>query len=411
MENIRSIWDLEEYKKYHTTFLRRVQELERRRAYYTGSVYETVKLSESYQPEIYKGIKSLYLPLSFAVDVDAGIIPSGWKMDTEKVTEEQLSAFEIVKIASEFITKSVLFVHYGAMFGISGLKIVIENGQLPFLSAIDPREFILIKDSLYAKSPDMSIFVTTDNENREIAEVITRTEVKNFVDGKLMSLNSKPEIYENEFGFIPYVEILHIETGETLGECTFQKVIPILDEVNKLATFLVKIIKRHAEPKGHLISEDLTEVPNFDNSGDDIVVIPDLDAKLQFVAPTMDVQGILNTVKEFSKSIDDGLPETIFNKISDSSNVSQDTVAKKATPLTIKIQRCRPNYDAGLVRALRLIGRAAEVLGISELKSLSKLHDEAFDAHREIIPLSDMERINLELAKLGLEREKAIMQS
>lgn len=397
MEEKKSIWDLDEFKPIKRKFILRNQELQKRKSYYDGSVYKDFRVTlGTLAPRLFNGIKSLYLPLAFAVDMDCGLVPGGWKLNNEKYDLEAESILiDKIKSNSDWITSGVLYIHYASMYGQVFLKSI--DGDEPRLEIIEPTKVMLLKSDVYRKDFNKSIFVSYDEEDNEIAEVIDTFTIRTFLNGELTSEN------ENVYHKIPYNMVKFIEDGTSHGENTFQKVTQILDEVNELASYLVTIIKRHAEPQlvlfGNFDSESLNK------SGENAWLVKDANGKAELLVSNVDIDGILNTVKTFSQNINDGLPETIFNRISESENIGKGTVVKKATPLVVKINRCRPNFDMGLVKSLRLIG---EMFDETEYSILKELPDDTFDLNREIIPSTEIEKIELESAQLALEQQRAL---
>lgn len=397
MEEKKSIWDLDEFKSLKRKFFLRNQELQKRKSYYDGSVYKDFSVTlGTLAPRLLNGIKSLYLPLAFSVDMDSGLIPGGWKLNDSKYDLEAESILiDKIKSNSDWITSGVLYIHYAAIYGQVYLKSI--DGDEPRLEIVEPTKMMLLKSDIYRKEYDKSIFISYDEEDNEIAEVIDSMTVRTFLNGELTSNT------ENVYHKIPYTFIKFIEDGTNLGSNTFSKVTSVLDEVNELASYLVTIIKRHAEPQlvlfGNLDSESLNK------SGENAWLVKEANGRAELLVSNVDIDGVLNTVKTFAQNINEGLPETIFNRISESDNIGKQTVVKKATPLVVKINRCRPNFDMGLVKSLRLVG---EMFEGTEYSILKELPDDAFDLNREIIPSTELERIELESAQLALEMQRAL---
>ena len=120
-EKHNSIFQLDEFKPFRDLWESRLRELDRRQSYYDGSAYQSVRqglgrlgLMGPGIDKLYGGIKPLYLPLSRAVDVDAGIIPGGWQL-AEDASEAQEAALEQLFDWSNWNTDGVLYVHYGAL--------------------------------------------------------------------------------------------------------------------------------------------------------------------------------------------------------------------------------------------------------------------------------------------------------
>lgn len=400
-----SIFDLEEYKPYQSRWNTRIVELSRRKSYYDGSVYRKAENWYGFfGPRIYKGIKALYLPLSRAVDVDAGIIPGGWKLD-EDMPEEIETARDTVFDWSSWSTDGVLYVHYGAQYGVSGLKIsdLREVGQV-IIKPLDPCCFMLVSSKQYTSTPDLAfeIEIRENAQGRfEYAEIITPEEIRTYRNGEPFGFDGREPSYPNELGFIPLVEIRHIETGEMLGECTYQKAIPLLDECNTLASYLADIIKKHAEPQWTIIG---AEAGDLVKSGDNVWFIPVGGDAKPLVAP-IDIAGTLAFIQEIRSQVFGSLPELAFDELKSKTQIATATLELQLMELVLKIKRCRPNYDAGLVAALRMAGKAGTSMGVSEISILDN-EELALDDNRPVLPVDRLTEIQIELQELALEREQ-----
>ena len=161
MAEIKSLFDRDEFKPFRAQWNRRQTELARRHDYYTGDVYNRHKYRFGWWlgQRLYRGIRPLFLPFARAVDVDAGIIPGGWAFKQEapdawRTARKQLFAW------SEWATQGVLYVHYGAIFGVSGLKVAdLREEKKVVIAPVDPRKFMLVRGSGYSQAPVMAITI------------------------------------------------------------------------------------------------------------------------------------------------------------------------------------------------------------------------------------------------------------
>lgn len=405
--SISSIFDQDEFTPYAGRWKKRQDELTRRQSYYDGSVYsDTMARLKWFGPRFNQGVRPLYLPLSRAVDVDAGVIPGGWTLAERSMglAAAQQKVFDW----SRWDTLGVLYVHYGAQYGVSGLKIAdLRDDKKVIISTLDPTTFMLIRKSQYDDTPDMALVIETreDAEGKqfEYGEVITPETIRTYHDGMPQGFDDRAPNYANELGFVPFVEIYHIRTGSVWGEATYQKAIPLLDEVNTLATSLANIIGKHAEPQWAIIG---AEASDMQHSGDNIWFIPNGgDAKI--LVPDIDIEGVLEFVREIRDQVKGALPELGFDEFRAKENVATATVELQLMELVLKIKRTRPNYDEGLVDALRMAGRAAASMGIGDLAGLD-VETLSLDAARPILPLDPLTAIRIEMESLALERERAL---
>ncbi len=409
MAEDKTLFGHPEFKKYKKAWDARQKVLLKRRSYYDGTMYGEVNDWLGWLKfRVGKEIKPLFLGLSRAVDVDAGIIPGKWKMGDESISESLIAQWEdardVVFNMSGWKTDGVLFVHYGAQYGIVGLK-VSHSGEgagekWVKVKPVDPLNFMLVNQGINDDSTAMSIYLekrTIDGDEVEYAEVITPTEIRTFLNGTEM-MDENGEEWTNTLQAVPYFEVRHIETGDALGEPTYAKAMPLLDEVNEHASELSKIIKDNAEPQWAVIGAEPSELTH---SGDNVWFIPE-GGSVQILLPPVDIEGILAFIKEIKEGTKEALPELSFDELRSKDQIAAETLGLQLLELVIKVQRIRPNYDVGLVKALRLAGKAGELIGLAEVTALN---DDALviDEDREILPLDPETRMKLEMMEIELD--------
>lgn len=371
MAEIKSLFDRDEFKPFKAQWDRRQTELARRHDYYTGDVYNRHKYRFGWWlgQRLYRGIRPLFLPFARAVDVDAGIIPGGWAFKQEapdawRTARKQLFAW------SEWATQGVLYVHYGAIFGVSGLKVAdLREEKKVVIAPVDPRKFMLVRGSGYSQAPMMAITIEqregADGKPYEYGEVITPDSITTFRNGQPEGFENRPESYPNALGAVPYIEVRHIETGEDLGECTFQKPMLILDELNELGSYLADIIKKHAEPQTAISGAAKSDL----KKGDNVWFLPE-GAKVETLLADIDIPGVQSFLKQLEDNVRESLPESAFDELKSKTEIATATLELQLQELVLKVKRCRPNYDAGIVKAMRLAGRAAADMGLSDVAPL-----------------------------------------
>jgi hypothetical protein len=400
-----SIFELDEFKPYEAPWNVRQAELARRERYYDGSIYRKVRENLGWLgPRLYKGVKPLYLPLARAVDVDAGIVPGGWKL-SDDAAASWAPALKTLFAWSSWETDGVLFVHYGAMYGCSGLKVAdLRDQARVVLKPINPSCFLLVPGAQYDSTPSLALWIE-QREGKdgpyEYAEVITSSDVRTFAAGQPIGVDGRPPEYPNDLGFVPFVEARHIETGKLLGECTYQKAIPLLDEVNELASYLADIIKKHAEPQWAIAGAEASDLVR---SGDNVWFLPG-ESKATPMVAGIDIPGVLEFIREIRDQVHGALPELAFQELVSKTQIATATLELQLMELVIKVHRCRPNYDHGLADGVRMAGRAADSMSIRDLAALDDEHL-GFDAERPVLPLDKETQMRLELMAIQLEREQ-----
>ncbi len=414
-----SIWALDEFKLYEDVWKARQQEFAKREAYYTGEVYERHKYRFGWvmAQRLYRGIRPLFLPFARAVQVDAGIVPGGWTWK-EDAPEAWRKARAQVFAWSEWQTRGVLYVHYGAIYGNSALKVVdARDAGRVVVVPVNPQKLLVVQSSTYDPTPAISFYVEkrteANGDEYEYAEVITPDSVRTFKNGLLFGFGGREAEYANALGFVPYVEVPHVESGEMIGECTFQPAMRILDELNELGSYLSDLIKKHAEPQWLASGiDDASEL----KKGDNVWTAPE-GAKIEPILAQINIEDVRAFIQDLARNVSAALPETAFDDLREKDKIATATLELQLQELVYKVQRVRPNYDAGLIKALRMAGRAAKDMGLSEIAALD---DEAltFDPRRPVVraDLDVREKIDYLIRTgapasavwelMGVEREK-----
>ncbi len=398
----KSIFDLDEFKPYRGAFDARQTELARRAAYYDGSIYSSVHWFVRGLPvALVTGVKMLYQPVARAVNVDAGIVPGGWKLDAAAAPLQP--GVDRVLSWSRWDTEGVLYVHYGALYGEVVLRVADLRAQNRIVIApTNPICVFLTPTSIYDRTPRLALVVErrTDENGAEFeyAEAIDALSIRTFKDGAPHGFDARPAEYANALGFVPFVSVPHIHNGGALGDCAFARAIPLLDEVNAMATDVGTIIRKHMkEPQWGIVGAE----PGNVSKGADIWFVP-AGGDFKVLVPEIDLAGMLSYLDRISKQLEKTMPELAFDELTSKQFVATPTVQLQLLELVLLVKRVRPNYDAGLVAALRMAGRAAagmcrpcgsEDAAGSELAEIAALDDDAlaFDANRPVLPIADVE--------------------
>jgi len=184
-----------------------------------------------------------------------------------------------------------------------------------------------------------------------------------------------------------------------LGECTFQKSIDLLNEVNEIASYLADIIKKNADAQWAIFG---AEPSDLEHSGEVIWFFPHgADAKP--LVPGIDIDGVLEFIKEIAANVTASLPELAFDDLRRKDQIATATLELQLMELVLKVKRTRPNYDRGLTQALRMAGRAAATMGLSEIAVLDD-EELRFDDQREILPSDPEQLIKIQMMELELEQ-------
>lgn len=413
----RTLFDRPEFASLHRRWQARQAEFSRLESYYDGSVYGRARdVLGRLDPRLASAIRPLYLPVARAVNVDAGIVPGGWKLAPG--CERLAPAVRQALTWSEWDREGVLYVHYGALYGCVGLRVsdLRAQGRVR-LAPVDPCQFLLVGDTLYDETPRLAVViqrravdgsepwmwlpggpVPSGAPDYEYAEVITPDAVRTFANGEPRGFGRRAAEYSNALGFVPLVQVPHIHTGRPRGDCAFEKVIPMLDEVNRLATDLADVIHRYRDPQYAIAGAEASDLRRDSES---IWFLPE-GARPEILVAQLNIPGTLTFLQDIRKQVEKGMPELAFDELSSKELVATATVELQLLELVFLIQRVRPNYDGGLAQALRMAGRAAADLGASALEPLAA-EDWAFDSARPVLPLDANSALDLELKRLQVQ--------
>ena len=318
-EKLGTLFDQEEFKPYQRAWNARLRELTTRASYYDGAVYRSLKNTAVWTmgPRVGKEIKGLFLPLSRAVDIDAGIIGGDWLFPEDDAKAEAWDAArDVLFDRSHWDTDGVLYVHYGAQYGVSGLRIadVWEGEKRVLMQPADPTRFMLVYNSPYSMASDMAIWIEQrDGEDGqyEYAEVITPERIRTFKDGSPFGYFGASPEYTNKQGVVPIVEVVHIKDGTELGECTYQKSIPMLNEVNEMATRLSDIITKNTDPQWTIAGAEPSDLKR----GSDIMWFLPEGAETKPVVPIIDIPGVLEFIREIKEGVKESPPELSYDEL------------------------------------------------------------------------------------------------
>lgn len=402
-EPVRSLFDTEEFKPLSDRWHARQAEFAKRWSYFDGTVYDKVLwIAEGISAPLARGIRPLYLPCARAVHVDAGIVPGYWRLAPAAEALAPAVAKEFAM--SRWDTQGVLFVHYGAMLGNSGLRVsYMTDVKRVIISPLDPSCFMLVRSDAYARGADYAIVADVRQDaagnDYEYAEVMSASDVRTFRNGVPWSYDGRPPVYAHELGDVPIVECQHLNVGKAIGDCAFSKAMLLLDSVNELASDLRGVIRAYRDPAMALIGIDDTEdetgsAKPFEPRRDKAWYLP-LGGDAKFLVPNLNIAGTLAFIQDTRDQVEKSMPELAFDELTRTNAIATATVELQLLELVLTIKRVRPNYDAAFVAALRLAGRAALALGLPEIAVLDS--DElAFDVERPVLPLTDVTQTQID---------------
>jgi len=410
MGKVTSIFDLDEFKPLKSRWDARQKEIRRVRGYYDGSVYKQLNPAEGFfGPRLYKGVQAVFTPLPRAVDIDCGIVHGDWALceDAQWAEKPRKQVFNW----SHWSTEGVLMIHYGASTGVSVLKVIDDRqNNKVYIQPVDPAQ-VLIVGGMYDQTPSLALTVLRQSDGNgeyEYAEVITPDKIRTYRDGEPFGYEGRREEYKNALGFVPYAEAgyIRVSNHDVLpGVPTFHNSLVMMDRANELASLMLSAVRKNIFPQWLLKGVAPTEL---EHNGDSAWFIPE-NGDAEALTPKVDIPGTLSFLQELSGQVTSSLPELAYDDLRRQSQIASATLTIQLGELMAKVARIRPNMDALLTDALRMAGRAAASMGLTDIAPLQGLEDGAIDPNRPILPLDPETALRLESLELALEQQKRSM--
>lgn len=408
MSNIRSIFDLDEFRPHLAEWQRRQARFAMYWAYFkaepTGNTMWRTDFGRMIGGTINSAIKPIFTPLGRAVELDVALIPGGWAIAT-KLDEERV-AVERLFLDSRWAVEGDIYVRYVTALGEAGVRVNVNPEGRVWIQPVRPDGYLLVPNSVWDGSPRWLITVRRENEN-EYAEVIGTEIIRTFQNGILSGVNGNPAEYPNPYGLIPFVNCV-MDNGDGVGEPTFDNTLVALEQLNRQATYMATIISRHAEPQWAVFGAEAGEL---EKSGEAVWFFP-AGSEVKAVLAAVDFPGLLTFIQEIKKEMKESLPELALSQLVGVERVAAATIELQMAETVFKIRRLRKPIDQALAEAVQMAGKIARRLEIGGFEQVGNV---MFDADRPVIAADNLTRLqvetarnNYELTRLAFQREVAL---
>lgn len=407
-ESKKSIFDLEEFKPLKIPFEARKARAKRFWKYYKAEVYDT-KRGDMQSPmgnyvgsRIANSVRPLFTPLARAVNLDVALIPGSWQLAGDSAQHQE--AIRALFRASRWDVEGDLFVKYVMAMGEAGIYVVDDrnNGRV-ILQSLRPDAFITLAISRFDPTPALAILIEMNGEEEQ-AIVVDPQRIRTYLNGQPRGLDGNKPEYANTLGFVPLVECKN-DPGDGTGEPTFDDAIASLDQVNIQATHLANIIQKHVEPQWAAFG---AEAGDLEKSGDTVWFFPE-GSDVKAVLAAVDFAGVLSFIQEIKGEVKESLPELSLAELVGVERVAAATIELQMAEAVFKIRRLRKPIDLCLAEAVRLAGRAAVSMKVSELAGLDDPLLE-FDKERPVITLDALTRLQVQQTEIGIEAQRVALE-
>jgi len=196
-------------------------------------------------------------------------------------------------------------------------------------------------------------------------EVITRDEVLIY-DSR--DPERVAERYPNPLGFIPIVHIRNLDIGEEFGLCSFHNLLPTIDAVNELASFMFDMVRVYADPViiGRGMERGSLRKQTVDEAGRPVATVwwvPNPEGSFEFLEWSGNLPDVLAFLDRIQMSVERNTPELTLSGLRERQDLSGYSLSLHLVELVRKINEMRGSYFAGLERANRMALRILEIQG------------------------------------------------
>jgi len=333
--------------------------------------YQNMPYSEP-RPGLYAKMRAIFNQITKIVDTDARFT-MGERLQV-KAEPEVEGAVNRLWEWSELQQEKYLLARYGACCGDAFIK-VVDNRPWELNADPDPERPLLLNvlppDAVSPRYDphDRKRMLACKIEyvhGREIhKEIITPEEILLYDERDPERIAAR---YDNPLGFIPIVHIRNIDIGEEFGLCSFHNLLPTVDALNELASFMFDIAKLYADPViiGRGMERGSLKKQTVDAEGRPVATVwwvPTPEGSFEFLEWRGNLPDVLAFLDRIQTSIERNTPELALSALQDRRDVSGYSVSLHLVELVRKVQEMRGSYFTALEAANRMALRILEMQG------------------------------------------------
>jgi hypothetical protein len=333
--------------------------------------YQNMPYTEP-RPGLYAKMRAIFNQITKIVDTDARFT-MGERLQV-KAEPEVEGAINRLWEWSEFQQEKYLLGRYGACCGDAFIK-VVDNQPWELNADPDPERPVLLNvlppDAVSPRYDphDRKRMLACKIEyvhGREIhKEIITPEEILLYDERDPERIAAR---YDNPLGFIPIVHIRNIDIGEEFGLCSFHNLLPTVDALNELASFMFDIAKLYADPViiGRGMERGSLKKQTVDAEGRPVATVwwvPTPEGSFEFLEWRGNLPDVLAFLDRIQTSIERNTPELALSALQDRRDVSGYSVSLHLIELVRKVQEMRGSYFTALEAANRMALRILEMQG------------------------------------------------
>jgi hypothetical protein len=336
--------------------------------------YQNLPYAEP-RPGLYAKMRGIFNQVTKIVDTDARFA-MGERLQVQAEPELE-QAINRLWQWSDFQQEKYLLARYGACCGDAFVK-VVDNRPWELNPEPDPeapvRLNVLPPDAVAPRYDphDRRRMLACKIEyvyGREIhKEVITPQEILIYDPRDPDRVAAS---YENPLGFIPIVHIRNLDIGEEFGLCSFHNLIPTVDALNEIASFMFEIVKLYADPViiGRGMERGSLRKQTVDEGGRPVATVwwvPTPEGSFEFLEWRGNLPDVLAFLDRIQEAIERNTPELTLSGLRDRQDISGYSTSLHLIELVRKVNEMRGSYFTGLERANRMALRILEMQGNGE---------------------------------------------
>ena len=336
--------------------------------------YQNIPYSQP-RPGLYAKMRAIFNQITKIVDTDARFA-MGERLQIHAEPDVEAAVNRLWEW-SGFQQEKFLLARYGACCGDAFIK-VVDNRPWELNPDPDPkvpvRLNVLPPDAVAPRYDphDRSRLLACKIEyihGRDIhKEVITPEEILLYDERDPDRVAAR---YPNPLGFIPIVHIRNLDIGEEFGLCSFHNLLPTVDALNEIASFMLEIVKLYADPVivGRGMERGSLRKQTVDADGRPVATVwwvPTPEGQFEFLEWRGNLPDVLAFLDRIQASIERNTPELTLSGLRDRQDVSGYSISLHLIELVRKIDEMRGNYFTGLERANRMALQILELQGKGE---------------------------------------------
>jgi hypothetical protein len=333
--------------------------------------YQNVPYDEP-RPGLYAKMRAIFNQITKIVDTDARFT-MGERLQV-KAEPQVEAAINRLWAWSELQQEKYLLARYGACCGDAFIKVVDNrpwelnadpDPERPVLLTVLPPDAVSPRYDPHQRKRMLACKIEYVHGREIHKEIVTPDEILLYDERDPERIAAR---YDNPLGFIPIVHIRNIDIGEEFGLCSFHNLLPTVDALNELASFMFDIAKLYADPViiGRGMERGSLKKQTVDAEGRPVATVwwvPTPEGSFEFLEWRGNMPDVLAFLDRIQTSIERNTPELALSALQDRREVSGYSVSLHLIELVRKVQEMRGSYFTALEAANRMALQILEMQG------------------------------------------------